>query len=45
MAHSYVSSLMHYVFSTKERQRLIIRELMQRLFPYLGGIARANVWG
>lgn len=42
MAHSYVSSLMHCVFSTKERQRLISPDLMQRLFPYLGGIARVN---
>jgi len=33
---------MHCVFSTKERRRLITPELQQRLYPYLGGIAREN---
>jgi REP element-mobilizing transposase RayT len=33
---------MHCVFSTKERRRLINPELQQRLYPYLGGIAREN---
>jgi REP element-mobilizing transposase RayT len=33
---------MHCVFSTKERRRLINPELQQRLWPYLGGIAREN---
>lgn len=42
MAHSYVSTLTHCVFSTKERQRLINPDLKQRLLPYLGGVARAN---
>lgn len=40
--HSFVSCLMHCVFSTKERRRLITPELQQRLYPYLGGIAREN---
>ena len=42
MPHSYVSSLLHCVFSTKERQNLITDELQQRLWPYMGGIARDN---
>ena len=42
MAHSYVSNLMHCVFSTKERLTLITPELESRLWPYLGGIAREN---
>ena len=42
MPHSYVSSLMHCVFSTKERLPLITPELESRLWPYLGGIAREN---
>src|SRR5687767_12604463 len=42
MSHSYVSNLMHYVFSTKERFPFIDRELESRLWPYLGGIAREN---
>ena len=40
--HSFASCLMHCVFSTKERRRLITPELQQRLYPYLGGIAREN---
>ena len=42
MPHSYVSNLMHCVFSTKERLPLITPELEYRLSPYLGGIAREN---
>jgi putative transposase len=33
---------MHCVFSTKERRRLIDAELQTRLWPFVGGIARAN---
>jgi REP element-mobilizing transposase RayT len=33
---------MHCVFSTKERRKLITSELQERLYPYLGGIAREN---
>jgi REP element-mobilizing transposase RayT len=39
---SYVSSYHHCVFSTKERQPLITPALRQRLWPFLGGIARQN---
>ena len=39
---SYVSSYFHCVFSTKERQRLITPALRDRLWPFLGGIARQN---
>ena len=39
---SYVSSYFHCVFSTKERRRLITPELRDRLWPFLGGIARQN---
>lgn len=42
MPHSFTSQLLHCVFSTKERQRLITAELQHRLWPYLGGIAREN---
>ncbi len=42
MAHSYISCLMHVVYSTKDRQPLITPELQKRLHPYLGGIAREN---
>jgi REP element-mobilizing transposase RayT len=33
---------MHCVFSTKDRGTLITPELQERLYPYLGGIAREN---
>jgi REP-associated tyrosine transposase len=39
---SYVSSYFHCVFSTKERRPLITPELRDRLWPFLGGIARQN---
>jgi len=39
---SYVSSYFHCVFSTKERRRLITSALRERLWPFLGGIARQN---
>src|SRR4051812_3005668 len=42
MAHSYVSQLMHCVFSTKNRRPLIAPELQERLYAYIGGIARKN---
>lgn len=40
--HSFTSSLFHCVFSTKERRPLITDAMAARLWPYLGGIARAN---
>jgi len=39
---SYVSSYHHCVFGTKERKPLITPVLRQRLWPFLGGIARQN---
>jgi REP element-mobilizing transposase RayT len=42
MSHSYISNLLHCVFSTKERRSLITPELHERLYPYTGGIAREN---
>ncbi|HEY0547189.1 MAG TPA: IS200/IS605 family transposase [Pyrinomonadaceae bacterium] len=42
MSHSFCNLLMHCVFSTKERRPLMTLDLKERLFPYLGGIAREN---
>ena len=42
MPHSYVSNMVHYIFSTKERFPFIDQELEARLWPYIGGIAREN---
>jgi REP element-mobilizing transposase RayT len=40
MAHSYVSSVFHVVFSTKQRMQLIRPDDQSRLWNYLAGIAR-----
>lgn len=42
MSHSHISAYFHCVFSTKERRNLITPKLQNRLFPYMGGIAREN---
>jgi REP element-mobilizing transposase RayT len=42
MPQSLTNQLMHCVFSTKDRRPLITPELAERLYPYLGGIAREN---
>ena len=39
---SYVASYYHCVFSTKERRPVITPALRERLWPFLGGIARQN---
>ena len=39
---SYVSSYYHCVFSTKERRPQITPALRERLWPFLGGIAREH---
>jgi putative transposase len=40
--HSFNSLLVHCVWTTKNREPLLNRELRERLLPYLGGIAREN---
>jgi len=42
MSHTYVSDLVHCVFSTKERRNLIRPEIQQELWSFLGRIARKN---
>ncbi len=42
MSHSFISQLLHCVFSTKERRPMITPELPPRLFQYIGGNAREN---
>ena len=42
MSHTYVSELVHIVFSTKERAPTIGPEIKDRLWSFLGGIARKN---
>jgi putative transposase len=42
LGHTYVSSLLHCVFSTKGREPYITPELEERLWPMMGGIARGH---
>jgi REP element-mobilizing transposase RayT len=42
MSHTYVSGLVHCVFSTKQRRNSIAPEKLSDLWSYLGGIARKN---
>lgn len=40
--HSFTSCLFHCIWSTKRREPLLNSELRERLWPYLGGIAKEN---
>jgi REP element-mobilizing transposase RayT len=40
--HSFVSCQIHCVWSTKKRAPFLDSDLRERLWPYLGGIAREN---
>jgi putative transposase len=40
MSHTYVSNLIHIVFSTSERRDLISEEMRERLWAFMGGVAR-----
>ena len=42
MANTYISLNIHIVFSTKNRKRVIKHDFGQRLWPYMGGIAKQN---
>ncbi|MBX3474044.1 MAG: IS200/IS605 family transposase [Planctomycetes bacterium] len=42
MPGTYSQLLLHIVFSTKQRQPWLTDEITQRLYPYIGGIIRAE---
>jgi len=42
VSHTYISELVHCVFSTKNRRNLIPPEIQSDLWAFLGGIARKN---
>jgi putative transposase len=42
MAHTYICNLLHVGFSTKGRQKLISDSFRDRLWKYIGGIAKTN---
>ncbi|HEY7913877.1 MAG TPA: IS200/IS605 family transposase [Blastocatellia bacterium] len=42
MANTYTSFHYHIIFSTKNREKHISREIEQRVWAYIGGVARAH---
>jgi putative transposase len=42
VSHTYISDLVHSVFSTKQRRNLITDDIRSDLWAFLGGIARKN---
>lgn len=42
MSHTYVSCHVHCVFSSKGRRKSIPEDVAERLWAYMGGIAREN---
>jgi REP element-mobilizing transposase RayT len=42
MANTYTSLHYHVVFSTKNREPWIVQDIEQRVWSYIGGIARAH---
>lgn len=40
--HSFTSCLIHCIWSTKNREPYLTAQLRERLWPYLGGIAKQN---
>ena len=42
VAHTFSSLNVHCIFSTKERAPILSTEIRERLWPYLGGIAKQN---
>ena len=42
MAHTYASLLIHCVFSTKNREKVLSPKIRERIWPYMGGITQKN---
>lgn len=42
MANTYSSLNYHFVFSTKNREPLLVQDIESRVWSYIGGIARAH---
>ena len=40
--HTFTRTLVHIVWSTQDRECVLSAEIRERLWPYLGGIAREN---
>jgi hypothetical protein len=42
MANTYTSLHYHIIFSTKNREPWLVRDIEQRVWAFVGGIARAH---
>jgi REP element-mobilizing transposase RayT len=42
MSHTYVQNNIHLVFSTKERQKTIPKQMRQRLWKYVSAVGQQN---
>lgn len=42
MPHSFTHILIHYIFSTKNREKFLAEDVRPRIFSYIGGIAKQN---
>jgi putative transposase len=42
MADTYIGLYIHYVFSTKNREPIIAEHVKERIWAFMGGIAREN---
>jgi hypothetical protein len=42
MANTFSSLNIHCIFTTKERAAILSPEITERLWPFLGGIAKQN---
>jgi REP element-mobilizing transposase RayT len=42
MANSYAKIIIHFIFSTKNRQPLITKDFAEQLWSYMAGIAQEN---
>jgi len=40
MSHTYAQNVVHIVFSTKDRRRMIPKEFQERTWAYIGGICK-----
>ena len=45
MANTYISFYVHVIFSTKHREPYITNDIQDRLWSYLGGIAKEHASG
>ncbi|HEY2811477.1 MAG TPA: IS200/IS605 family transposase, partial [Rhabdochlamydiaceae bacterium] len=40
LSHTYVQNVIHIVFSTKERRKVILRDMKERVWSYVAGICK-----